>query len=97
MFGLFKKPEVEPEVDTFLERQKELERQIFNKYPLGLELEYMGVKIRITEHTSYQKGFITELFSRPTIPPGIKCDYVDLNGKIERVSFTCSEVTTWET
>ena len=97
MFGLFKKKVVEPVIDTFSEHQKELQAQIFDKYPIGREVDYMGVKIRVTKHTHYIKGICNGVFFQPIVYPGIECDYINLNGQIEKVSFTCSEVTTWET
>ena len=96
LLGLFKKADA-PEIDTFSETQIELQVQTFDRYPVGRELDYMGVKIRITGHTHYSKRVQTEYFSIMSIDPEIKCDYVTKSGQIKHISFSCREAMTWAT
>ena len=100
MFGIFKNKKSEPLsellIDSFTEQQWELQETVFNEYKLGMELDYMGVKIRITRHTHYCRPISSKWVSLPTVYPGISCDYVNKSGQIERVSFSCSEVITWK-
>jgi len=76
----------EPEVDTFVDLQREREDRLFDSYPLSSEFVYMGVVCRVREHHRYYRSLFNGVGG---YIPGenfrISCDYVDKSGVIRRI------------
>jgi hypothetical protein len=82
--------------DVFSKLNEELQERVFDLYPVGREFDYMGAVCRVAMHRFFLKGICCGSFYRANIHPAINCDYVDKNGLIRSVEFTCLEVDAWE-
>jgi hypothetical protein len=71
---------------------RELQKRIHSLYPIGREFRYLGATMRVTNHSHYIEG---NKYSS-TVWPGIDCDYLNGQGSIEAISFSCLEINSWE-
>ena len=84
------KPKQKPQkVDLYTTLNKELQERVFERYPIGLEFDYMGVTCKVCEHIRFNGARGQGGILLPPIYPKIKCDYVDKVGVIQAVVFSC--------
>ena len=82
MFGYSKK-EKETEnkrIEEFNKRNKankELQNKIFNEYPLGSTISYMGVTMKVTSHLRYRPEFRAGTVRMWAEPAEVYFDYVN--------------------
>lgn len=101
MFNYFKrKKEAEnkriEELNKRYEIQVELQNEMFSKYPLGSTVDYMGVGMKVTSHFRFRPEFRVNGIVRIWAEPAeVYFDYVNKNGEIVEIKFTCSEMDNW--
>lgn len=69
---------------------REQQERVFAKYPIGREFDYIGVRLRVVEHTFFRYG---PAFDQPA---SFKCAYVDGQGVLRSVRLCCRDVDRWE-
>lgn len=100
MFDYFKrKKETEnkriEDLDKRYKIQKKLQNEIFSKYPLGSCVNYMDVTIKVTAHLRYRPEFIGLHHKIWAEPAEVCFDYVNKNGEIVKIKFSCNEMSHW--
>jgi len=85
----FWRSEKTPKTDA-AEMQRLFENEMFRKFPLYSEFEYMGVTCMVVSHQRFSTGVFVRGNHHGGTDAAIHCNYVCKNGLIHRASFDLS-------
>ena len=78
------------EFDEIVKYWEAMQSKAFQLYPVCSVFDYLGVKCTVVGYVKYVPGLYTHRFSRSATHPKIEVNYVDDNGAIISVSFSCA-------
>lgn len=79
---------MEVEVRT---RQHSIQQDGFKLFPVGSELQYIGLSLNVVAHIPYSYGNYGLCD-----PSRIRCEYVNKQGEILTKDFTCEFILKWQ-